>query len=664
MTVRNIKKNLAGAEDLLHGIGVETQSRGGAFYDMHKLDTYVPTYDVEEMKRSSLTFMRLYTSDTEYTDYRRNPTGTIGIPSDLGGVWEVIASSAKVRTFACVADMIADTSLVVGQIVETIGYYGDWVATATKPKGGNRYEIVAVGTSTNDGGSFITLSNGLQAKGLFVAGFVDACQFGAKGDGVTDNRQSIQKFADFISLSKKQTQVSPGTYGIAGTVSLSSNTEINGSTSGVEFKSLDSSIMFEAIGAYHGEGSVIANIKFKNCNFNGNSIGLQALDILGGYKFVLEECQMYGFTERYVYARQLFDSWVDKCVFNNTEGTDLTIPVIELNYGSTDNTNEIHWGDCLFENYNRPILKLSGGTGSANKINEIKFVSCKFESVYADTVHMLFDQANTITFIACNLASRTTDDASANNYMIQLSNCNQIHWIGGEVEWTGSRAYTFPMIYVSDSANNVSVVYASALNYLISSGLSMIHFATPDNSRIVNTYGTTINHNPVSRITNASNRNVITDGIEVLSKSTPTSRLTRDDGSIYRRYSGIIDSAGDYYLSTIIASVTYNLIRFDSANKAIKFPCGVDFSGTYSSQEKLSIGGYKFWMNGEAIRYTYGAPASSTSGRALGVKSASVPATSTSAGFPGLFAVDSNYLYVYTGDGTTHSWVRSVVSVW
>ena len=93
MTVRNIKKNLAGAEDLLHGIGVETQARGGSLYDMHKLDTYVPTYDVEEMKRSSLTFMRLYGTDTAYTDYRRNPTGTIGIPSDLGGVWEPIRSA-------------------------------------------------------------------------------------------------------------------------------------------------------------------------------------------------------------------------------------------------------------------------------------------------------------------------------------------------------------------------------------------------------------------------------------------------------------------------------------------------------------------------------------------------------------------------------------------
>ena len=93
MTVRNIKKNLAGAEDLLHGIGVESQSRGGSIYEMHKLDTYVPTYDLAEMQKSALTFMRLYGDDTHYTDYRRNPAGTVGIPSDLGGVWEPIKTS-------------------------------------------------------------------------------------------------------------------------------------------------------------------------------------------------------------------------------------------------------------------------------------------------------------------------------------------------------------------------------------------------------------------------------------------------------------------------------------------------------------------------------------------------------------------------------------------
>ncbi len=41
-----------------------------------------------------------------------------------------------------------------------------------------------------------------------------------------------------------------------------------------------------------------------------------------------------------------------------------------------------------------------------------------------------------------------------------------------------------------------------------------------------------------------------------------------------------------------------------------------------------------------------------------------VPANSTSAGKPGQWAASSTYHYAYTGDGTTHSWVRSSVASW
>ena len=41
-----------------------------------------------------------------------------------------------------------------------------------------------------------------------------------------------------------------------------------------------------------------------------------------------------------------------------------------------------------------------------------------------------------------------------------------------------------------------------------------------------------------------------------------------------------------------------------------------------------------------------------------------VPATSSVAGNPGDFAVSSSFCYFYTGDGTTHSWVRTAVATW
>lgn len=115
-------------------------------------------------------------------------------------LWSAVTLNAATyetqKRFACVADMVSDVSLSVGQIVETVGYYDDWVATSDKPKGGNRYEVVAGGTGTADGGSFITLSNGLQAKGLFLSGIANQKQFGCASDGVTDDAVSAQNFLD------------------------------------------------------------------------------------------------------------------------------------------------------------------------------------------------------------------------------------------------------------------------------------------------------------------------------------------------------------------------------------------------------------------------------------------------------------------------------------
>ena len=58
-----------------------------------------------------------------------------------------------------------------------------------------------------------------------------------------------------------------------------------------------------------------------------------------------------------------------------------------------------------------------------------------------------------------------------------------------------------------------------------------------------------------------------------------------------------------------------------------------------------------------AIRSYYG------DGTAFGQK-VGTPASATSVGYPGQWAADSSYFYVYIGDGTTHSWVRAPVAAW
>lgn len=108
--------------------------------------------------------------------------------------------------FDSVADMQAFAGLQVGAKVRTLGYY------APGDGGGNDYEIVAAGTGTDDGGSFIDLlGSGLQAKGL-LGGTVNIRQFGAVGDGVTDDTAAIQNCINYCNPDRKQVLIPAGRF--------------------------------------------------------------------------------------------------------------------------------------------------------------------------------------------------------------------------------------------------------------------------------------------------------------------------------------------------------------------------------------------------------------------------------------------------------------------
>ncbi len=106
----------------------------------------------------------------------------VGLPS----------ASLTTKTFDNVAAMVASIEVNIGDIVQTAGY------TTIGDGGGNRYEIVAAATGTDDGGSFIDLATH-QAKGLFSAQGRDIRQYGAKVDGVTDDSAAMQAVEDALS---------------------------------------------------------------------------------------------------------------------------------------------------------------------------------------------------------------------------------------------------------------------------------------------------------------------------------------------------------------------------------------------------------------------------------------------------------------------------------
>lgn len=105
-----------------------------------------------------------------------------------GNFVEILANGG---VFESVAEMRSSERIQVGQIVKTSGYY------SAGDGGGNDYEIVEAGTDTHDGGSFIDLDNGLQARGLFPGGVMRARQWGISDDAdYADELEAMWVFAD------------------------------------------------------------------------------------------------------------------------------------------------------------------------------------------------------------------------------------------------------------------------------------------------------------------------------------------------------------------------------------------------------------------------------------------------------------------------------------
>lgn len=95
---------------------------------------------------------------------------------------------------ATVADMQADASLQLGNIIHTAGYL------AVGDLGAARYRVVAAATGPADGGTYINLTaSGLQAEAVSDSDRINVAQYGAVGNGTVNDTAAIQAAINAVS---------------------------------------------------------------------------------------------------------------------------------------------------------------------------------------------------------------------------------------------------------------------------------------------------------------------------------------------------------------------------------------------------------------------------------------------------------------------------------
>lgn len=341
-----------------------------------------------------------------------------------GTLQEIVASyleSNVTWTFDTVADMKASTNLIIGSHASTLGYH------AINDGGAATYYVASSLGVVADEGSVIALGDGKVAILALSDNNVNVKQFGAKGDGTTNDSTAIRNALRFKTNETTTVEFIKGeTYIVDGNFYIYSNTTVD--LNGCEIKVIDGTPASDAYNRVQflnnldsmtvaGYGS-LENFHVKNGTFNGN---------IGGVTFALFHALNCSFKDI-----EFKDCFVSTHVFDLAGCKDIEIKhcnfignllsvsannfreVIQPDYASY--TSAPYWGNddsyeydgietvnltvdgCLFKKNQNDTYYLNGvGTHAtgAHPHDNIVVKNCSFYDCQVSSIRL--SQANNIT---------------------------------------------------------------------------------------------------------------------------------------------------------------------------------------------------------------------------------------------------------------------------
>lgn len=235
---------------------------------------------------------------------------------------------------------------------------------------------------------------------------INVVDFGAKGDGVTDDTNAIQAAIDSAE-NGGIIAIPRGTYMVRGLKVKRHGITITGEarwgTRLVRFSGTDPLVEFSGTASLNGH---LKYCSMSSIMLNGNYKQGALLKSVYADNFVYRDISFVHCDGLALDFVEVWDSRFYSCSWEDcgslTEPATLfrnSMPPGTFGY-SNDNTNQIHFLGCRWEGFRNGALRLDGGAnGSPNLLNGIFLVSCKMETRHAAGPAFQIMPGSTIVFV-------------------------------------------------------------------------------------------------------------------------------------------------------------------------------------------------------------------------------------------------------------------------